>query len=42
MKALEAFIKSFAAPQRSVKIKIKLIFILIDFKIQEVGRIKFE
>ena len=33
LEALEAFIKSFEAPQRSVKIKINLIFILIDFKI---------
>ena len=30
MKALESFIKSFEAPQKIVKIKIKLIFILMQ------------
>ena len=30
MKALKAFMKPFQAPRRSVKIKIKLIFILLQ------------
>ena len=41
MKALKAFIKPFESPQRSVKIKIKLIFILIQLsKTRGAGRVK--
>ena len=43
MKALKAFIKSFEAPQRSVKIKIlKSIFILLQLsKMYDAGRVNF-
>ena len=40
MKALKAFIKPFEAPQRIVKRKIELIFILIQLSaMHEVGRV---
>ena len=43
MKAFKAFKKLFAAPQRSVKIKIKLIFILMQLpKMHRAGRVKKE
>ena len=41
MKALKAFLKPFEAPQRSVKIKIYLIFISIQLsEMNEMGRVK--
>ena len=41
MKALKTFIKRFEAPQGSVKVKIKLIFILIQLsEMYWVGRVK--
>ena len=39
MKALKAFIKPFEAPQRSVKIKVKLIFIQLA-EMYWAGRVK--
>ena len=41
MKALKAFLKPFEAPQRSVKIKIYLIFISIQLsEMNGMGRVK--
>ena len=41
MKAFKVFMKSFEAPQRSVKIKFKLIFILIQLsEMHAAGRVK--
>ena len=41
MKAFKAFIKPFEAPQRSVKKKFKLIFILIQHsEMRRAGRVK--
>ena len=43
MKALKAFIKPFEEPQRSVKIKFKLIFILLQLsKMHGAGKVKEE
>ena len=39
MKALKAFINSFEVPQRSVKIKFSLIFILVQLS-DGTGRVK--